>query len=199
MADDVVVVVPAARWEEVRRLTPAGIPSFQLLEGGARRRDSVAAALGVVVHAEVVVVHDAARPLCPPEVFHRVVAAARRHGAATAGIPVTDTVKRVDGSGRVLETVDRSALVAVQTPQAFLTPVLLEAHATVPLEVSAVDDCALVEATGGTVIVVEGDPTNVKLTHRADVEVAAALLRRRRTRATTAPVRPGTEAGGDAE
>ena len=117
----VVVVCPEARHEDVCRLArELGLGGVRCVPGGARRRDSVAAGLEAVGDAEIVAVHDAARPLVSAQLIEAVIAAARRHGAATAAIPCVDTIKRVDG-GMVVETLPREALVAVQTPQAFST------------------------------------------------------------------------------
>ena len=143
----------------------SGIGDLLLTEGGQRRQDSVRAALGLLPpDADMVCVHDAARPLCPPAVFDAVVSAATRCGAATAAVPLVDSVKRVV-DGMVVETLDRSALLAVQTPQAFARVVLVEAHASALVNgVAADDDCALVEHLGRPVAVVPGDPANAKIT-----------------------------------
>ncbi len=164
--DGVVPVVPADRLD--------GEPAPGAVSGGATRSESVRAGLAAVPHdAAIVVVHDAARPLAGADLFRRTVAAVRAGAdAAVPGIPVTDTVKRVD-DGRVTETVDRTSLVAVQTPQAFRADVLRRAHAGAP---EATDDAGLVEALGGLVVVVKGDPRNLKLTSPDDLIVARALL-----------------------
>jgi 2-C-methyl-D-erythritol 4-phosphate cytidylyltransferase len=165
--DAVVLVVPdAADWR--------GAEVDALVTGGATRAESVRAGLGAVpLGADVVVVHDAARPLATAALFHAVVAAVR-DGAdgAVPGLAVTDTLKRVDDV-RVTATVDRVGLVAVQTPQAFRVGILREAHAA---GADATDDAALVEELGGAVVVVPGDPRNVKVTGPADLMIAAALL-----------------------
>lgn len=142
--------------------------------GGTTRSDSVRAGLAAVApEAVIVVVHDAARPLAPAALFTAVVAAVR-DGAdgAVPGLPVADTLKRVDGS-RVVATVDRDGLVAVQTPQAFRAAALRAAYAAGG---AATDDAALVEAAGGTVVVVPGDPSNLKLTTPEDLAWAARLV-----------------------
>jgi 2-C-methyl-D-erythritol 4-phosphate cytidylyltransferase len=158
VCDGVVAVLPADCQE------PGSWP------GGATRSESVRAGLAAVpAWAEVVVVHDAARPLAGPELFEAVVAAVRAGAdAAIPVVPVTDTVKRVRGD-RVVATVDRSGLVAVQTPQAFRADVLRAAHAEAP---EATDDAALVEARGGIVVAVPGDRRNLKLTSPDDLAVA---------------------------
>jgi 2-C-methyl-D-erythritol 4-phosphate cytidylyltransferase len=160
--DGVVVVLPADRQEPGSRI------------GGATRSASVRAGLAAVPEgAAIIVVHDAARPLASPLLFERVITAVREGAdAAIPVIPVTDTVKRVLGN-RVVETVERSTLVAVQTPQAFRAPALRSAHANQP---DATDDAGLVEAAGGTVVTVPGDRRNVKLTSPDDLIVARALL-----------------------
>lgn len=146
-----------------------------LVAGGETRSDSVRAGLAAVPDdADIVVVHDGARPLATAALFDAVVRAVRDGAdAAVPGIPVVDTLKRVDPGGRVLETPDRSSLVAVQTPQAFRADALRRAHASGG---EATDDAALVEAAGGRVVVVPGDPANVKLTTQLDLRVLRAAL-----------------------
>jgi 2-C-methyl-D-erythritol 4-phosphate cytidylyltransferase len=117
-------------------------------------------------------VHDAARPFAVPELVTRVLEALGDADGAVPGTPVTDTVKRVDG-GRVLETLDRAPLVAVQTPQGFRADVLRRAFAEAGDRLAAATDCAsLVEAAGGSVAVVEGDAANIKVTTPADLAEA---------------------------
>ena len=138
-----------------------------VVNGGATRSESVRAGLAEVpADADVVVIHDAARPFAAPALFEAVVEAVR-NGAdgAVPGVAVTDTIKQV-ADGRVVATLDRAQLVAVQTPQAFSAEVLRRAHAS---GAEATDDAALVEATGGQVVVVLGDPANTKITLRADL------------------------------
>ena len=170
--DDVVAVVPSAYVDTLA----AGVIA---VAGGPTRSASVRAGLAVVPDdADVIVVHDAARPLAGPELFDRVVAAVRAGAdGAVPGVPVPDTVKRVEPSGgRVVETLDRAALRAVQTPQAFAAAVLRRAHAG---GADATDDAALVEALGAAVVVVDGDPANLKITGPDDLVRAEALLSRR--------------------
>jgi len=163
--DGVVVVLPADRLE------PGAIA------GAATRSGSVRAGLAAVPDtASVVVVHDAARPLASPALFARVIAAVVAGAdAAIPALPVTDTVKRVSG-GRVTETLTRDELVAVQTPQAFDAARLRTVHAAAG---EATDDAALVEAAGGSVVVVDGERTNLKITDPSDLIVAEALLQAR--------------------
>ena len=159
-----------------------------VVTGGATRADSVRAGLAAVpADADVVVVHDAARPLAGPGLYAAVVAAVRAGAdGAIPGLPVADTLKRVDsdasgasgasggaGGSVIAGTVDRDDLVAAQTPQAFRADVLRAAHASGG---DATDDAALVEAHGGKVVVVPGDPRNLKLTGPRDLAVAEALL-----------------------
>jgi 2-C-methyl-D-erythritol 4-phosphate cytidylyltransferase len=162
-SDGVIVVVPADQ------------PESGAIAGGATRSASVRAGLAAVPpDADIVVVHDAARPLASAELYRRVIAAVIDGAdAAVPGVPVSDTLKRVAGN-LVADTVDRSSLVAVQTPQAFRAAVLRRAHADEP---DATDDGAVVEAAGGKVVVVAGDPDNLKITTPSDLIVAAVLLR----------------------
>lgn len=145
--------------------------------GGSTRTESVRNGLAAVPpHATIVCVHDAARPFASPELFERVIAAVHAGAdAAVPGVPVTDTVKRIDASGRVIDTPPRAELVAVQTPQAFRASVLRDAHHHAAVNgLDATDDAALVEAAGGVVQVVEGEVDNRKLTTPADLEWARA-------------------------
>ena len=147
----------------------------------------LAAALAAVPQADVVVVHDAARALTPPEVTRRVVAAVRAgHAAVVPALPVTDTVKEVeisvaDEPERVVSTPRRSRLRAVQTPQGFETGTLVAAHRigaerAADESLAASDDAGLVEACGGSVVVVAGDERAVKVTTPMDLALAELLL-----------------------
>ena len=169
--DGVVLVVPADRVHDDE-------PAASVVVAGAETRSgSVRNGMAATPpHADVIVVHDAARPLATAELFIAAVKAVREGAdGAIAAVPVTDTVKRV-ADGAVAETLDRRRLVVVQTPQAFDAAILRRAHAAAA---EATDDAALVEADGGRVVVVPGDPHNFKVTNPDDLAVAAALLERR--------------------
>lgn len=154
-------------------------PRVEVVAGGAERGDSVARALEAVPPAaDVVLVHDAARPLLPSAVIDRVLEAAATGVGAVAAVPVADTLKEVDAGGRITATPDRRRFWRAQTPQGFPRTLLLEAHRRAAAEgFGATDDAALVEWCGGTVVVVEGAPENLKITTPADLVVAEALLR----------------------
>ena len=169
VADHVVLVVPA---ERLSGDLPPDLQPDLVVAGGATRAQSVRAGLAVVpLDVEIVVVHDAARPLASAQLFLDAVAAINDGAdAAICATPVTDTIKRVDrGSGKTLvkETLDREALVAVQTPQAFKASVLRSAHDGAG---EATDDAALVEALGHNVVIVEGNVANVKITTPEDLD-----------------------------
>jgi 2-C-methyl-D-erythritol 4-phosphate cytidylyltransferase len=144
-----------------------------VVAGATTRSGSVRAGLARVPDdAEVIVVHDGARPLADADLFAAVVRAVHEGAdAALPGVPVADTLRSRDGG-----VVDREGVVAVQTPQAFRAAALRAAHATAT---EATDDASLVEAAGGKVVVVDGSPSNVKITRPADLVVAEALLRAR--------------------
>ena len=167
VADGVVLVVPPGREGDP---TEADV----VVAGAPTRSGSVRAGLAAVpAEAGVIVVHDAVRPLAPLSLFRAVVEAVRGGAdAAVPGVPMPDTVKRVRGD-LVIETLDRSQLVAVQTPQAFAAAALRRAHGRVG---EASDDAALVEEAGGRVVGVPGDPRNTKVTTPADLVVARAVL-----------------------
>jgi 2-C-methyl-D-erythritol 4-phosphate cytidylyltransferase/2-C-methyl-D-erythritol 2,4-cyclodiphosphate synthase len=148
--------------------------------GGATRQQSVLAGLEALEPAgpDIVLIHDAVRPFPSPELVARAVEAAERHGAAAPGTPLSDTVKQVDGEGRVLATPPRSALRAVQTPQAFAFQLILAAHRSAAAAGVAdlTDDIAAAEWTGAQAHVFEGDPANVKVTTMEDFRAVEARL-----------------------
>lgn len=169
VSEGIVVVLPAGE------SLPSDViaePASSLVtaSGGPTRAASVRAGLALVPpEARVVVVHDAARPLASPALFAAVVAAVRGGaGVALPAVPLTDTIRRVGGG-----VVDRRDLLAVQTPQACRADLLRAAHRG---DAEATDDASLIEALGGRVDVVEGEATNLKITHPADLAVAAALV-----------------------
>jgi 2-C-methyl-D-erythritol 4-phosphate cytidylyltransferase len=169
---DVVIVSPAERLESVRALVPAAT----VVPGGETRQQSVARGLDAVApDVDAVLVHDVARAFTPPDVVTRVVDALAAGAAAVVpALPVIDTVKQVDEDGRVLSTLDRSRLRAIQTPQGFDRAVAVKAHALGGLD--APDDAALAEALGVTVVVVEGSEDAFKITRPRDLALARALF-----------------------
>jgi 2-C-methyl-D-erythritol 4-phosphate cytidylyltransferase len=170
VADWVVLVVPEG-------YQGSGEGADLVVTGGESRADSVRAGLAGCADAQIVVVHDAARPLASAQLFAAVVAAVRAGAdGAVPGLKVTDTVKRVSAEGAdavVSATLSREDLVTVQTPQAFRYDVLVSAHTG---RADATDDAALVEAAGGRVVVVEGEEHNLKITGPNDVARAEALM-----------------------
>ncbi|MFI6261227.1 2-C-methyl-D-erythritol 4-phosphate cytidylyltransferase [Micromonospora sp. NPDC051006] len=171
----IVVAAPAAEVDAVRALLAPVAPVI-VVPGGAERQASVAAALAAVPSGpEIILVHDAARALTPPELVEAVAAAVRsgRH-AVIPVLPVVDTIKEVGAEEVVLGTVDRSALRAVQTPQGFRRSVLTAAHAAAgdPLT----DDAGLVEKQGVPVFCVPGSEYALKITRPFDLALAEHLL-----------------------
>lgn len=171
--EGVILVLPE---EQVGRVALDVQPDV-VVAGGATRSASVRAGLAEVpVGVQVVVVHDAARPMAHPELFAAVLQAlVDGADGAVAAVPVADTLKRVGPDGAVVETVDRTGLWAVQTPQGFRLDVLRAAHAGEP---EATDDAGLVEAAGGRVVVVAGDRRNLKVTDPADLALLEAFVGR---------------------
>ncbi len=150
-----------------------------LCAGGEERVDSVRNALAYVPEdVEVILVHDAARPLVTRALVDRTLLCAARGIPCIAALPVTDTIKEVDEGGRIVATPDRGRLWRAQTPQAFPRAVLMDAHDRAAREgVKATDDAALVSQYGATVVVVHGEPRNLKVTTAEDLLLAEALLR----------------------
>jgi 2-C-methyl-D-erythritol 4-phosphate cytidylyltransferase len=173
----IIVALPS----ELAATPPAwllGDARVSVVAGGAERTDSVRSALAAVpTAAEIVLVHDAARPLVSTDIIARCITAARDGRSVIAAIPVVDTLKEVDEGGRIVSTPDRRRMWAAQTPQAFPAAVLRAAHQRAAADgVSTTDDAALVARYGATVVVVEGSTDNLKVTTPADLAVAEALL-----------------------
>ena len=179
--DDVGMVVVVLPHEHVGDPPPwlfqCDTERLLLSVGGKERTDSVRNGIeDMPDEMQVLVVHDAARPLATIAMLDAVVREARLGNAAVPALPVVDTLKRVDSSNAVVETVERSGLVRVQTPQAFPRDVLERAHdAAVRDRVSATDDAALCERLGLKVVTVPGDERAMKITTEADFVRAEAL------------------------
>jgi len=179
-----VIAVPAGTEDIVAKLLDpyVGSATLQVVAGGTERTDSVRFALELVPEdgIDCILVHDAARSFVPVEVIERVVGAVRAGASAVVPVvPVTDTIKRIDSAGRVVDTPDRSALVAVQTPQGFEPGLLRRAHA---LEGAGVtDDAMLCERLGVTVQTVEGSDEAFKVTRPRDLILAESILAERRS------------------
>ena len=175
------IAAPTSRWDSIRTIAADHqLANLVLVEGGERRQDSVAAGIDRCDGHDWITVHDAARPLTPPEVFRAVLEAARADGAAIAGVPCVDTVKQVQ-HGRVAATLDRSSIIAAQTPQSFSADLLRRAHQNAATHrISAGDDAALVEAIGAPVTVVPGDARNFKVTFPQDLVLLRSLLEENR-------------------
>ena len=186
--DAIVVVVPQGMVDETRRLTD-GIPRVSAVtEGGALRVDSVRRGFERIGPGagddDLVLVHDAARPLASPELVSAVVDAAKRTGAAVPGLRPSDTVRETaagpvpGGPSLAVRRIDRDRLVLVQTPQGFRVRLLAEAlkRAAAALPGDATDDAALIEMLGHSVAIVEGSPINFKITRSEDLKMAEAWL-----------------------
>jgi 2-C-methyl-D-erythritol 4-phosphate cytidylyltransferase / 2-C-methyl-D-erythritol 2,4-cyclodiphosphate synthase len=171
---EVDLVLPVIHQDDAARFAAAaaGLDLAAPVTGAATRQGSVRAGLEALAAAapQIVLVHDAARPFTSQALVSRAIAAAGRSGAAVPGLPVTDTVKLVDGDGRVEATLNRAALRTVQTPQAFAYPALLDAHRRAAREgrEDFPDDAALIEWAGLKVTVFEGESRNMKMTTPED-------------------------------
>jgi 2-C-methyl-D-erythritol 4-phosphate cytidylyltransferase len=191
------IVVAKADQETFRRRYGANLAfmNVQIADGGAERFESVANALALLKpEAEFVAIHDAVRPCLTEELVDAVFAKAEKTGSALLAVPVTDTVKRVDAQQQVRETVPRQGLWLAQTPQVFRRDWLTAAYANRGKAGKDItDDTQLVEAAGHTVHVVEGSSTNVKITTKADLLLAEAVLKARPKPKPSGPVHPFAE------
>ncbi|MDD3335175.1 MAG: 2-C-methyl-D-erythritol 4-phosphate cytidylyltransferase [Eubacteriales bacterium] len=182
--------VVVARQEEQEEMTELlaqyGLSRFvkTVAVGGDTRQASVKNGLDALPKdAEIVLIHDGARALITEEVITRALASAEERGCGVAAVPVTDTVKRAEADGRVLETLNREELYAMQTPQAFQVPLIRSAHERAKKDgYLATDDAALLEYAGLPVYLTAGDRENIKLTTPADLAFGEAILTLRRER-----------------
>jgi 2-C-methyl-D-erythritol 4-phosphate cytidylyltransferase len=177
--DRIVVVGPPSRLETAELEVSALHPQKPVMvrPGGESRQASVRAGIAALGECDYVLVHDAARPLATTALVRRVLAAAVESGAAFPAIAPRDAVKRVEGN-RLVESLDRSRVVLAQTPQGFSYSLLARAHReAADAGLVGDDDAQLVAATGHAVTVVEGEPSNLKLTTPEDFEVVEALIK----------------------
>jgi 2-C-methyl-D-erythritol 4-phosphate cytidylyltransferase/2-C-methyl-D-erythritol 2,4-cyclodiphosphate synthase len=178
--DEIVVALPA----ELAAAPPSFLSStrkpVRIVDGGVRRQDSVARAFAIIsAHADVVVIHDAARPFASADLFTRVIAAAGRTGAAIAALQAQDTVKEatsVGGIHVVARTMPREEIYLAQTPQAFTRRVLAEAILQGNASTLATDEAALAEKAGHWVHLVDGEATNIKITTEHDLRVSGRMV-----------------------
>ena len=174
---EIVVAVPAGQRDAFAAVLPADV---RLVDGGASRTASVRAGLDAASPAaDVVLVHDAARPLTPPDLVRRVLAAlADGHRAVVPALPVVDTTVVVDDAGVVTDAPPRASLRRVQTPQGFDRAVLASAYAGLDPDADLTDDAAVVRAAGVPVATVDGDERAAKVTVRHDLTLAEATVSR---------------------
>ena len=176
---ELVIAVPD-RFESAARAEVSALGlrvPVKITPGGAERQDSVRIALGLTSsESDLVIVHDAARPIATAAMFEACLDAAARAGGAIAAIPVADTLKRVV-DGAITETITRAGLWQAQTPQAFRRDLLIAAHQRALDErIVATDDADLVERIGARVEVIEGSTANIKITTASDLAIVEAII-----------------------
>jgi 2-C-methyl-D-erythritol 4-phosphate cytidylyltransferase len=177
LVDGVVVAAPPAFARRVESLLPSTVKPVRVVSGGASRQESAAAALEIVDDAQAVLVHDAARPLAPSSLFDACLRELDECDAVCPALPLADTIKQTE-SDHVTTTLDRSTLVAAQTPQGFRTDVYRRAHDAAKADgFTGTDDASLVERIGVRVRIIPGDDRNMKVTTAHDIAVAQALVR----------------------
>ena len=171
---DTIVIAPHDRLEQVADAVQRAGSRALVVAGGATRTASSWAALDALPDADVIAIHDAARPFVSPTLVTRAVEAARREGAAAAGLPLAETVRRADEAGVTLEEVARDGLWVAQTPQAFRRELLVQARAAAG-DRAYTDDAAAVAALGVKVVMIPGDRRNLKVTTFEDLAYAREL------------------------
>lgn len=190
----VVIVASPCDMEDMRAmLTRGGVPVRAIVPGGRDRQESVWRGIAACdADADIIAIHDGARPLVTREVIEATIESAMRFGSGVAAVPLKDTVKRVDESGLVVETPRRELLRAVQTPQTFDAKRIRAAHARyADSDVRATDDAMLMEWTGHAVHLTPGDPENIKLTTPEDMLLAGQVMLRREGRKEAQAMRIG--------
>jgi 2-C-methyl-D-erythritol 4-phosphate cytidylyltransferase len=171
----VVVMRPDRPRARIEAIVRARAPTAGLVDGGETRTHSTWAALAAAQDADVIAIHDCARPFAPPSLFARCVEIALKEGSAVAGLPLADTVRRADEAGVAIEEVSREGLWSAQTPQAFRREVLERARIAAG-DRSFGDDAAAVRAAGFPVRMVLGAPRNMKITTMEDLAYARELV-----------------------
>ncbi len=179
--DNIILVLRADLINTVQNLlSEYGLSKVtDLVEGGKTRAESVAGGVAACgMETDIVLIHDGARPLVTPDIILSVKEAAELYGGAAPAVPLKDTVKIVDSTGKIIETPQRSHLAAIQTPQGFRMADYVRAlSANTDNEIT--DDCQLLERVGGTVYTVKGSYENIKITTPEDVEIAEGILTKR--------------------
>jgi 2-C-methyl-D-erythritol 4-phosphate cytidylyltransferase/2-C-methyl-D-erythritol 2,4-cyclodiphosphate synthase len=177
LVHDIIVALPRDMAAAPPAYLTGGDPRLQVVAGGERRQDSVANAFARVAdRADIVIIHDAARPLVSDDLIRRTIEAAAETGAAIAAVRAHDTVKRADAAGLITATLPREEIYLAQTPQAFRAAVLRDALAIGAEGIAATDEAMLAERAGHRVKVVDGDPRNLKITTPEDLVMAERLL-----------------------
>ena len=176
--DMLVVVVPEEDISQTRQMLTDLGKELVITKGGRTRQESVMNGLRCTHESHAVLIHDGVRPLVSSSLIDRVIKGLEGVDGCIPVLEMTDTLKKAH-NGMVVETIPRGGLYQVQTPQAFVTTTLLEAHEKALQDGSLqfTDDSALLEAAGKTVRIVEGDPLNVKITFKDDIIMAEAILR----------------------
>jgi 2-C-methyl-D-erythritol 4-phosphate cytidylyltransferase len=174
----IIIVVPEEDIGLAQEILTGTAKPLSFAKGGQTRQDSVSNGLALSVDSEYVLIHDAVRPFVTGDLISRVLGGIEDFDACIPGLAVTNTLKEVSGD-LVVRTVPRSNMYAIQTPQCFRRDRIAEAHAWARGQgiSDATDDSALIEAIGGRIRLVEGDPYNMKITLRQDMEIAEAILK----------------------
>lgn len=183
MIDEIIIVTRESDIDEIANLVEKYnfTKVFNIVPGGETRQLSVYEGVTATSNiADLVVIHDGARPLVTLKVIEETIKIAAEYGAAATGVKVKDTVKVVDDKDNIVDTPDRAYMRFIQTPQVFDKRLYLEAVNTVENSKNFTDDCMLIEAFGKTVKFVDGDYENIKITTPEDVELAENYLNRRR-------------------
>ena len=176
--DEVIVVCREADLEAFEK----HLSKFELSYcfGGSTRQESVANAVETIDEADLLIIHDGARPLITEKEIADAVMAAKKNGAAAVGVPVKDTIKIVDGNMQIVSTPDRSSLVAIQTPQVFSFKIYKQALELAKQQnADFTDDCALFENMGIPVFAVKGEYSNIKITTPEDIPMAESIIKMR--------------------
>ena len=180
--DEIILVLPSTETAKFLQIVGKyGITKLaKVVSGGETRAESVSKGLKSIraATAEIIAVHDGARPLVKPEEISTCIKKAKENGAAILAASVTDTIKEVSMDGTITQTVERARLRRALTPQCFRYEILKRAYENADLSESATDESFLVERSGISVSIVEGSADNIKITHKSDLILAEAILKK---------------------
>ena len=172
--ENIIITVPEKIKKQFEEVVLPKYPDIQLITGGETRKESVEKAVKKLINCDMLMIHDAARPLLSKKLVQDLFSVDQDKKAVIPGIPVTDTIK-ITKNNHVISTPERATLKTIQTPQRFHTKRLLKAYKS-PVDIEITDEAMLLEKLGEPIYIINGDPKNIKITYPKDIQIANTLL-----------------------